>query len=168
MEVNIQGDRVGIKGPKGELAFLIHPETEVMKEDNQVMVRSKKAAQEFKPFWGMMRSLLNNAIKGVSQGYQKQLEIQGVGYRAKVEGDELIIEIGFSLPVKLKKPAGIDFSVEKNIVTISGIDKQLVGEMAAKIRAFKPPEPYKGKGIRYLGEVVAQKAGKRAAETTAT
>ena len=101
-------------------------------------------------------------IQGVTEGFEKKLEIKGVGYRASLEGENLDLKVGFSHPVGIKKPAGINFSVEKNIITVSGIDKQLVGEIAAKIRRIRPPDPYKGKGIRYLGEVIRKKEGKKA------
>jgi large subunit ribosomal protein L6 len=101
-------------------------------------------------------------IKGVKEGYEKKLEIEGVGYKARLEGNDLILEVGFSHPVKISPPEGIKFEVEKNIITVSGIDKELVGQVAAKIRKVRSPEPYKGKGIRYLGEIIRRKAGKKA------
>jgi len=117
--------------------------------------------------WGTMAALTKNALLGVSQGFSKVLELQGIGYRANLEGDTLVLNVGFTHPVRLRSPAGIKITVEKNRVTVSGIDKFLVGETAANIRKIKKPEPYKGKGIRYLGEVVRRKAGKKAAGETA-
>jgi large subunit ribosomal protein L6 len=155
-----------VKGPKGELSFQLRPEIETVIKAHQIVTNIKQKTKQSNAFWGLTRSLIFNAVKGVTEGYQKQLEIQGVGYKAKVEGDELVLEAGFSHPVNVKKPEGIEFFVSKNIITVSGIDKQLVGEMAAQIRAVRPPEPYKGKGIRYLGEEVIRKVGKRAAGTT--
>jgi len=111
----------------------------------------------------LFRSLIFNIVTGVSQGYEKKLEIQGVGYKAALEGDDLVLNIGFADPVRIKKPESINFLVEKNIIIISGIDKELIGQIAAKIRKVRPPEPYKGKGIRYVGEEVRRKAGKKAA-----
>jgi len=160
--VDIKDSKFKVKGPKGELGFEFRPEIEVVIKDNQIITSIKEMSKRSMAFWGLTRSLIFNAVTGVSQGYQKQLEIQGVGYRAKVEDDVLVLDAGFSHQVNIKKPEGIEFSVLKNIVTISGIDKQLVGEMSAQIRAVRPPEPYKGKGIRYLGEDVIRKVGKRA------
>jgi large subunit ribosomal protein L6 len=163
---DIKDGEFKVKGPKGELNFQIRPEIEVAVKDNQIITSIKKESKQSKAFWGLTRSLIFNTVKGVSEGFQKQLEIQGVGYRAKIEGDGLVIEVGFSHPVNIKKPEGIEFSVSKNIITVSGIDKQLVGETSAQIRAVRPPEPYKGKGIRYVGEEVIRKVGKRAEATT--
>jgi len=112
--------------------------------------------------WGTFRSLVDNMIQGVINGFEKKLEIQGVGYRASLEKNKLILNLGFSHSIEIEAPKGIDFNVEKNIITISGINKQLVGQIAANIRAKRKPEPYKGKGIRYQGEVVRRKAGKKA------
>jgi large subunit ribosomal protein L6 len=166
-EIKIEKGEFKVKGPKGELSFQIRPEIDVVVKDNQIITSIKEETKQSKAFWGLIRSLVFNAVHGVTQGYQKQLEIQGVGYKARVEGDDLVLEVGFSHLVKIKKPEGIEFSVSKNIITISGINKQLVGETSAQIRAVRPPEPYKGKGIRYLGEEVIRKVGKRAAEATA-
>jgi len=166
IDVKIEKGEIKVKGPKGELGFQIRPEIDVVVKDNQIITSIKEEAKQSKAFWGLTRSLIFNAVHGVTKGYQKQLEIQGVGYKARVEGEELVLEVGFSHLVKIKKPEGIEFSVLKNVITISGIDKQLVGETSAQIRAVRPPEPYKGKGIRYLGEEVIRKVGKRAAEAT--
>ncbi|MBU3964380.1 50S ribosomal protein L6 [Patescibacteria group bacterium] len=162
VEVNIDGNNITIKGPKGELKVQIRPEIEASVQDGQISFNIREQGKNASAFWGLTRALVANAVKGVIEGYNKKLEIQGVGYRARVEGDGLILEMGFSHPINLKTPEGIDFAVEKNIIIVSGIDKQLVGETAAKIRRVRPPEPYKGKGIRYVGEVVLRKAGKRA------
>lgn len=160
--IKINGTNIEIKGPKGELMVQIRPEIEAVMRDEQISFTVKEQSKESSAFWGLARALVANAVKGVTEGYKKELEIQGVGYRARVEGNNLVLEMGFSHPVNLEKPSGIDFTIEKNIIRISGIDKQLVGETSAKIRAVRPPEPYKGKGIRYVGEVVLRKAGKRA------
>jgi len=164
VKAEIDGQEIRVQGPKGELSLRIPPEIEAMIREDQIIIKIKQETKQSKAFWGLIRSLINNAVLGVSQGFKKQLEIQGVGYRAKMEGEELVIEAGFSHPVKIKKPKDIEFLVEKNIITVTGIDKQRVGQLAAEIRAVRPPEPYKGKGIRYLGEEVIRKAGKRAAE----
>jgi large subunit ribosomal protein L6 len=162
VEIKINGTNIEVKGPKGELMVQIRPEIEATMQDGQISFTVKEQSKESSAFWGLARALVANAVKGVTEEYKKELEIQGVGYRARVEGDNLVLEMGFSHPVNMEKPKGVNFTVEKNIVRVSGIDKQLVGETAAKIRAVKPPEPYKGKGIRYVGEVVLRKAGKRA------
>ena len=116
-----------------------------------------------KALWGLFRALIANMVEGVTNGFKKELEIQGVGYKASVEGQDIVLNMGFSHPVKLGIPEGIQVSVEKNIIIVSGINKELVGQFAANIRKVKKPEPYKGKGIRYVGEIVRRKAGKKAA-----
>jgi len=160
--VKIDEINILIKGPKGELKVQVRPEIEANIQDNQIKLNIKEQSKNSNAYWGLSRALVANAVHGVSEGYKKELEIQGVGYRARVEGNGLVLEMGFSHPVELKTPEGIEFAIEKNIIIVSGIDKQLVGEMAAQIRAVRPPEPYKGKGIRYVGEIVLRKAGKRA------
>lgn len=158
VEVKIEGRRVTVKGPKGTLTREFRPEVRIEAQEGRILVSSENSA-----FWGLTRTLIQNQILGVTQGYEKKLEIHGVGYRASREGEDLVLNVGFSHPVKIKKPEGIEFSVEKNIITVSGIDKELVGQVAARIRQVRPPEPYKGKGIRYQGESVRKKAGKKAA-----
>lgn len=162
VDVKIDGHTVMAKGPKGELSQDIRPEIGVEVKDNEVLLSPQRQTKQSKALWGTSRSLLANMIKGVFEGYQKQLQLEGVGYRAKVEGDKLILQVGFSHPVEFLKPEGIDFSVEKNIITVMGINKEKVGQTTAKIRKIRPPEPYKGKGIRYVGEVVRRKEGKKA------
>jgi len=165
VEVKAEGDNVKIKGPKGELVFKINPEIKIEIKDNQIFVepKNKESRQkEIKSLWGLNRVLLDNMIKGVVSGYEKKLQLEGIGYRASLEGENLVMQLGFSHPVKIQPAPGIKFVVEKNIITISGIDKELVGQTAAKIRAVKPPEPYKGKGIRYVGEIIRKKLGKKA------
>jgi len=161
VEVKIEGQKVFIKGPKGDLQREVLPEIKVETKEGKIFVSPQKDTKRTNAFWGLTRVLIFNMVKGVSEGYEKKLEIQGVGYRASLEGEDLVLQVGFSHPVKIKKIEGIKFSIEKNIITISGIDKELVGQIAAKIRKIKPPEPYKGKGIRYLGEQVRRKAGKK-------
>ena len=133
-----------------------------MKQDNIINLVSAGNNKNKNALWGTTRSIIFNMITGVSQGYEKKLEIEGVGYKAQLQGDNLILNVGFSHPVEFKAPAGIDFKVEKNVISVLGIDKTLVGEVAAKIRKIKKPEPYKGKGIHYRGEVIRRKAGKKA------
>jgi len=166
VEVKIENQQVIIKGPRGELAFEIRPEIKLEKKEKQIFILPQRKTKKTSAFWGLTRTLLNNIIEGVTKGYEKKLEIQGLGYRASLDGKDLTLQVGFTHPVKIKTPEGINFSVEKNIITITGIDKELVGEIAAKIRKIRPPEPYKGKGIRYLGEQVRRKAGKKAVTTT--
>lgn len=161
VEVRTDGQKVFIKGPKGELQREIRPEIKVGVEDGKVLVLVQKETKRTPAFWGLTRTLIFNMLKGVVDGYEKKLEIQGIGYKANLEGEDLVLQVGFSHPVRIKKTEGIKFSVEKNIIIVSGIDKELVGQLAAKIRRVKPPEPYKGKGIRYLGELVRRKAGKK-------
>ena len=161
VEIKIEDSEIRVKGPKGELKREIRPEIKVEIKEKEILVSPLKETKKTKAFWGLTRALINNMVKGVIEGYEKKLQIEGVGYKARVEGEYLILEVGFSHPVKIKQPEGINFSVEKNIITVSGIDKELVGQVAAKIRKVRPPEPYKGKGIRYLGEQIRKKAGKK-------
>lgn len=138
----------------------IHPLTEIIIEGNVIKISRKNETKLAKSVHGLIRSLVFNAIEGVKNGYVKQLEIVGVGYRAAVEADILRLKVGFSHEIEYKAPEGITFEVKKNIVSVSGIDKQLVGQVAADIRAIKKPEPYKGKGIKYVGEHIIRKVGK--------
>jgi len=163
VEVKIEGQKVIIKGPKGELSREIRPEIKAEVKGNQIFVLPQKETKQTKAFWGLTRTLLANMIKGVTEGYEKKLEIEGLGFKALVEGEDLKLLVGFTHPVKIKVPQNIKFSVEKNVITVSGIDKEKVGLLAATIRKVKPPEPYKGKGIRYQGEIVRRKVGKKAA-----
>lgn len=165
VEVSIDNNEVIVKGPKGEFKRTIRPEIKVEKENNKIIVRPFKESKRINAFWGLSRTVIFNMIEGVTKGYEKKLEIQGVGYKANLEGEDLILQVGFSHLVKIDKVEGIKFEVEKNIITVSGIDKELVGQIAAKIRKVKKPEPYKGKGIRYLGEEVRRKSGKKAVGT---
>ena len=162
VEVEIKGQNIRVKGPKGELQREVREEIKIEKKDNQILVSPAKETKETQAFWGLFRALIANMIEGVKNGFEKKLEIQGVGYKANLEGENLVLNMGFSHPVKIDKVEGITFTVEKNIITVSGIDNALVGQLAAKIRAVRPPEPYKGKGIRYQGEHVRRKVGKKA------
>lgn len=164
VEVKIEGQQISIKGPKGELSREIRPEIKVEIKGKEIFVSPQIETKKTKAFWGTTRALLANMIKGVKEGYERKLEIEGLGFKASVESgapENLILYVGFSHPVKIKAPKDIKFLVEKNVITVSGIDKELVGQIAAKIRKVKPPEPYKGKGIRYLGEQIRRKVGKR-------
>lgn len=172
VEVKIEGDAVKVKGPKGELSQEIRPELKILIGDNkiQVMIQERGASLRTpkltKSLWGLTRALIYNMVEGVKNGFEKKLEIQGVGYKAQAEGENLTLNVGFSHSVVLKVPEGIKVGVEKNIITISGINKEAVGQFAAIVRKVKPPEPYKGKGIRYLGEKVRRKVGKKVVATT--
>ena len=159
--VTITGQHVAVKGPKGELSRTLPPEVEVVQEGDTVLVNRRNESRPARQRHGLCRTLIANMVEGVSQGFQKRLEIQGVGYRALVQGRNLVLNVGYSNPVQIEPPDGIQVAVENNTnVIVSGIDKEIVGNTTARIRAVRPPEPYKGKGIRYAGEVVRRKAGK--------
>ncbi len=163
VEVKLDNDSIAVKGPKGALELKLDKQIKVEIEDDFIKLTPVKKTEQSSALWGLMRALIANMIKGVLEGFEKKLEIVGVGYRAEAQGENITLNMGFSHPVKLSIPSGITINVEKNIITVSGIDKQLVGQFAADIRAVKPPEPYKGKGIKYIDEVVRRKAGKKAA-----
>jgi len=161
VEVKIDGQAVSVKGPKGELALTVASPIEVAIDDNQVVVTRPDDERSSRALHGLTRTLIANNIIGVTQGYSKGLEVVGTGYRVQVKGTGVEFALGFSHPVNVEPPAGITFTVEGNTkLTVSGIDKQAVGEVAANIRKIRKPEPYKGKGVRYAGEVVRRKAGK--------
>ncbi|OLP16258.1 50S ribosomal protein L6 [Leptolyngbya sp. 'hensonii'] len=159
--VAIDGQNVSVKGPKGELSRILPAEVLVEQIDASLVVKRRDESRPARERHGLCRTLVANMVEGVSQGFQRRLEIQGVGYRAQVQGRNLVLNVGYSIPVQIEPPEGIQVAVENNTnVIISGIDKEIVGNTAAKIRAVRPPEVYKGKGIRYAGEVVRRKAGK--------
>ncbi len=159
--VTLDGAQCVVKGPKGTLSLPMHERVKIAIDGTVASVTvANPNDKRDRALWGLYRVLLSNLIEGVQKGFSKQLEIRGVGFRAAPDGKDLLLNLGFSHPIKFVLPEGITAVVEKNIVTIAGIDKQLVGETAAKIRKHRPPEPYKGKGIRYVGEFVRQKAGK--------
>ena len=162
INVEITGDEVLVKGPKGNLSFKFVRDVVVKKEENIINVEMVGKSKESPALWGMTRAMIANMIKGVTEGFEKKLEMVGVGYRVKsVSPREISITAGFSHPVDFTSPEGVDLKVEDNThITISGADKQLVGLTAAKIRKIRKPEPYKGKGIKYEGEVIKRKAGK--------
>lgn len=154
-----------VKGPKGELNQKLHPHISIVVNGAEVSVSvANENNKKDRSLWGTFSSILENMIEGVTTGFKKQLEINGVGYKAALKGANLNLEVGFSHPVEVKAVPGVKFSVDKNIITVEGIDKQVVGEMAATIRRIKKPEPYKGKGIKYIDEVIRRKAGKTAAK----
>ncbi|NJN56073.1 MAG: 50S ribosomal protein L6 [Leptolyngbyaceae cyanobacterium SL_5_9] len=159
--VSIAGQQVVVKGPKGELSRVLPAEVEVTQEGETLLIKRRNESRAARQRHGLSRTLVSNMVEGVSQGFQRRLEIQGVGYRAQVQGRNLTLNVGYSNPVQIAPPEGIQLAVENNTnVLISGIDKEIVGNIAAQIRAVRPPEPYKGKGIRYAGEMVRRKAGK--------
>jgi large subunit ribosomal protein L6 len=163
--VTLSGNSVSVKGPKGELARTFHPEMTLAMEGDNVTVSRPSDETRHKALHGLSRTLLANMVEGVTQGYKKTLEIQGVGYKAETKPFGLQLSLGFSHPVQYKAPAGIKFAVENNtVVKIEGADKEMVGQVAAELRNMRPPEPYKGKGIRYQGEQVRRKAGKTGAK----
>lgn len=152
---------VTVKGPKGELAQTFTPRLSIVQDDGVLRVERPNDSREVKALHGLTRSLLNNMVVGVTDGYTRTLDILGVGYRAQMDGKNLVLNVGYSHPVRMVAPDGITYAVEgNNRVLVSGINKQVVGEEAARIRGVRPPEPYKGKGIRYQGEAVRRKAGK--------
>ncbi len=163
VEIEAKSDQVTVKGPKGSLVQKIASGIGFTKEADTLYVTASDETVEMKRFHGLYRALVQNMVIGVSQGFERKLEMIGVGYRAAVQGNTLDVQVGFSHPTRLEIPKGLQVKVEKNtLITISGIDRQAVGQFAAEIRALRPPEPYQGKGIRYEGEYVRRKAGKAA------
>ena len=161
VKVEIKGTHIKVTGNKGILERDIRPEIEVKQEGDQIIVSPKGTSKRILAFWGMTRSLLNNMVVGVDKGFQKKLVVEGVGYRAKVERSILTLNVGYSNPVDFSLPDGIAADVDKNnVITLDGIDKELLGLTAARIRQVRKPEPYKGKGIRYEDEYIARKVGK--------
>ncbi|TRZ82719.1 50S ribosomal protein L6 [bacterium] len=161
IKVELDQNKIKIVGPKGTLEKFLPKNLEFNFRENVLTVKPLSSDKQIKALWGTWRSLINNMVIGVKDGFSKELEYKGVGYKAVVEGDMLNLALGFSHPVNIKAPEGIDFKTEKNSITISGIDKELVGQVAAKIRKLRPPEPYKGKGIKYKDEVIRRKEGKK-------
>lgn len=171
VSVSIGDDVFEARGPKGTLSVRVHPDIVVAAEGGSVTVQpraGREGVRGARAQWGTVWALVRNTLAGVASGFLKQLELQGVGYRAELAGRTVKLSLGFTHPVEVEAPEGITIRVEKNIITVEGADKARVGEVAASIRRLRPPEPYKGKGIRYLGEVVRRKAGKVAGGTTAT
>jgi large subunit ribosomal protein L6 len=158
--ITVDSGDVTVEGPKGKLTQFITPAASVAVEDGQVKVSPKDESQEARAQHGLMRALINNMVTGVTKGYEKRLEVKGVGFRVSSSNNELTMSLGFSHEVKFKAPEGVNVSNDKMVIVVSGIDKQKVGQVAAEIRALKKPEPYKGKGIMYVDEQVLRKAGK--------
>lgn len=163
VEVKVNGTKIEVKGPKGSLKMKALPEILIEKKDNAIHFSPKNDDLKSKAYWGLTRTLVSNMIEGVSKGFEKKLEINGVGFKVRVEGTKLILDVGFSHSVEIEAPEGIEFNTEKNVITVSGIDKELVGQVSAQIKRVRPPEPYKGKGIKYVGEIIRRKVGKKAA-----
>ena len=162
VQVTLDGQSVTVKGPKGQLAWTVAEEIEVKQENGELTLAPREDTQRARAMWGLSRTLLGNMVEGVTQGFERKLELVGVGYRAAMKGSNLSLQLGFSHDVDIAAPAGVSFAVPKQTeITISGIDKQAVGEIAATIRKIRPPEPYKGKGVRYAGESVRRKEGKK-------
>lgn len=161
VSLTIENDIATVKGPKGTLSQAVSPAITVDQEDGQILVKRSSDAKPHRALHGLTRALLANMVEGVTNGFEKKLELVGVGYRAQMQGPKLVIAIGFSHPVEIDPPAGIEFEVPAvTRITVKGIDKQLVGNTAAHIRAIRKPEPYKGKGIKYENEVIRRKVGK--------
>ncbi|NCP17091.1 50S ribosomal protein L6 [Candidatus Kuenenbacteria bacterium CG_4_9_14_3_um_filter_39_14] len=164
--VNLNGQVVHAQGPKGELEYVVHPHVKIEQKENKLELTIENIDNKYdKALWGTNRQMVANIITGVSQGYTKQLEINGVGYKAELKGDTLVLAVGYSHPVNYKLPPSVTASVEKNIITLKSINKQLLGETAASLRKIRKPEPYKGKGIKYIDEIILCKAGKQVKTT---
>lgn len=174
VEVKMENGALGVKGPLGETRRVFKGDISISVDKDKKEINLKPSAEkkisrpkEVSALWGTYASHIRNMVLGVTKGFSKSLVIEGVGYRASKEGSTLVLSLGFSHPVKVQIPQGIDSKIEKNIITLSGVDKEQVGAFAAKIKALKKPEPYKGKGIRYEGEIIRHKAGKKAATSAA-
>lgn len=164
--VEVSGHTVTVKGPKGTLVRQFPPEINVEVKEEKALVSAKGTGKFVMALFGTTRALINNDVKGVSEGWNKKLELVGTGFRAELAGNILSLTVGYSHPVKVTAPEGISFKVEKNVVTVEGQNRELVGQVSADIRSVRPPEPYKGKGIKYVDEVIRRKAGKAAAAKT--
>lgn len=162
VEASVSGTRVIVKGPKGELERTFRPELTIKLEDGVITVERSSDLPKVRALHGLTRALIDNMVQGVSQGFEKVLQVEGVGYRPSLQGSDLVLNVGYSHPVTIEPPPGIEFEVDERprLIKVQGADKELVGQVAAEIRKVRPPEPYKGKGIRYFGEIVRRKAGK--------
>ncbi len=163
VKAEIENGKISITGPKGSLSFLHRPEVSAGFSEGEITVKKKSHSKKAPAFWGTTARIIENMIEGVTNGFEKQLELNGVGFRMSVNGNKIDMALGFSHPVEASIPEGIEAKIEGNILTVSGIDKQRVGQFAAEIRALKPAEPYKGKGFKYVGEVIIRKEKKKMA-----
>lgn len=167
VKTEITEKEIKVSGPKGELKQVIHPEIKVELKDGKIFVSPKaKLSKKGRGLWGLYRALISNMVEGVSRGFEKKLEIEGVGFKASVDGENLVLNLGFTNPIKIQKIPGVNFLVEKNVITVLGPDKERVGHIAALIRKQKKAEPYKGKGIKYQGEKIRRKEGKKVVATS--
>lgn len=164
--MRIDDNEIEVRGSRGNLNFKLNPEIKVEAKDNQIFFYKTGKTKQAPAIWGTTARIIANMIKGVTEGFQKQLELNGVGYRMNIQGKKIVLALGFSHPVEIVVPEGLEAKIENNIIAISGADKQKVGQFAAEIRSLKPVEPYKGKGFKYVGEVVRRKEGKKAAAST--
>lgn len=166
-KVEISGQEVRVSGPLGNLVQVVHPEIKVEVKDNQIVLlpKNKEYEKNVGALWGLFRAIIFNMVEGVTKGFTKKLDIEGVGYKAAVEGKDLVLNVGFTNPVRVVCPDGIKFVVEKNIIIVTGYDKAKVGQISAIIRKVKKAEPYKGKGLKYLGEKIRRKEGKKVVST---
>ena len=161
VKIKYENRKLSVEGPKGKLELEIFPGLDLEIKENQISVIKKEEGKKIQAMWGTTRQLIKNMIEGVTKGFEKKLEISGLGYRAEMKGKDLILHVGYSHPVIFPTPEGVQISVDKNIITVSGINKELVGNVAAKIRKIREVEPYKGKGIKYLNEIVKRKLSKK-------
>ena len=162
VEIKLDGQRISVKGGKGSMELDVHADVEVKQEDNVLTFSARSASKQARALSGTMRALVNNMVVGVSDGFERRLQLQGVGYRAQAQGKKLNLQLGFSHPVEYDLPEGVSAETPSQTeIVISGVDNQLVGQVSAEIRAFRPPEPYKGKGVRYLDERVRRKEAKK-------
>ena len=164
VEVKVNGAHVAVKGPNGQLEYTFNNDVKIELKDKEVLVSPVDESKKSRSMWGTARTLINNMVTGVSTGFTKSLEYNGVGYKAAVSGNKLTLNLGYSHPIEYTLPEGVSAKVTKNVIDISGANKELVGFVAAKVRSFRPPEPYKGKGVRYSDEVIIRKAGKTGAK----
>jgi large subunit ribosomal protein L6 len=165
VSITIDGPQVSVQGPKGQLSRVLPGGVSIEQQGETLLVKPKDETRRSRQYHGLSRTLVANMVEGVANGFQKRLEIQGVGYRAQIQGRNLILNVGYSKPVEIQPPDGIQFAVENNTnVIVTGIDKEIVGNIAAQVRSVRPPEVYKGKGIRYAGEFVRRKVGKSGAK----
>ena len=162
VNLTIDGQTISVKGPKGQLSWTVIDDVVITHENGELTLSPRDETPRARAMWGLSRTLVSNMVTGVTEGFERKLELVGVGYRAALKGNALSLQLGFSHDVDVDPPAGVTFAVPKQTeITISGIDKQAVGEIASKIRRLRPPEPYKGKGVRYAGETVRRKEGKK-------